>query len=135
MTKRSLPNKDNRIERIQALIKQSLAELFTKEEILDSQNRQVSVIITNVSVSPDIKLAKIFTRPFNREDIDKNEFINLLNSYSRIFFKSLSKILKLKYIPKLTFYYDDSFENFHRISQLLTSSSLSHKTDELLDRD
>lgn len=133
MQKRSFLNKtSNRIERVQVLIKESLAEIFTKEDLLDNKNERISVIITDVVVSPDIKLAKVFIRPFNRDNIDREEFVNLLSGYSPVLFKSLSRILQLKYTPKLVFKYDDSLENYNRINSLF-NEDVNKKVDELLD--
>ena len=75
------------------------------------------VTFTKVSVSPDLKHAKVFYGVVNKKMPIKNITIEI-NKKSKAFRKYLGLELTTKYTPKLRFYYDDSFEYTAKLDQL-----------------
>lgn len=133
MLRRSQHQNSNRADRIKALIKQSLAEIFLREEYTDSVNNRLSIMISDILIGPDLRIAQIFIRLFDKENINKEDLVNLLNKRSYIFFRILSKKLQLKYMPKLIFQYDDTMDHVNHINYLLQVSKMNQVKDELLD--
>ena len=76
------------------------------------------VTISKVMLSPDLKNAKVYvTFLGNKEPIDKCvDRLNFRKPHIRFL---LGKQLSLRYIPELTFYYDDTIDTADRIFKLL----------------
>ena len=75
------------------------------------------VTFSKVTVSPDLKHAKVFFGVVNKKK--KIENITLeLNKKSKAFRKYLGQELTIKFTPSLKFYYDDSISHVKRIDEL-----------------
>ncbi len=103
----------SRGDRVGELIQRNVSEILHKRI---SDPRLENVIITNVKMSADIKLATIYfvTQP-NRKDEVIAGFKKAHGFIKRI----LAKELSLRYMPELRFYYDSSFDVRDRIEKLL----------------
>ena len=56
---------------------------------------------------------------------NKEEIVNLINENRHIFQRAISKEkLKIKYIPKIKFYLDDTFEEAQKIQKLLSNKKV-----------
>ena len=75
------------------------------------------VTLTRALVTPDLRQATVWVSVLDRPKPE--EIINLLNSRSSEFYPLLSKRLKMKYVPQLTFKLDDQVEELNRIDELL----------------
>ena len=76
------------------------------------------VTISKVLLSPDLKIAKVYvTFLGNKESNEKCvDRLNFRKAHIRFL---LGKQLKVKYIPELNFYYDDTLDTADRIFKLL----------------
>ena len=81
--------------------------------------------ITNVKVSDNLKFAKIYVSFLNNK-INVSELLSIIISKKKLIRYYVSARLKLKYIPELRFYYDDSFEYAENIDKLINKI---HKND------
>ena len=81
--------------------------------------------ITNVKVSDNLKFAKIYVSFLNNK-INVGELLSIIISKKKLIRYYVSGRLKLKYIPELRFYYDDSFEYAENIDKLINKI---HKND------
>ena len=70
------------------------------------------VTISNVIVSPDLKYAKIFFSVVQKKKPIK-EIESNLNSKAKAFRKYLGQQLRIKFTPKLKFYYDNKSKIFN----------------------
>jgi ribosome-binding factor A len=80
------------------------------------------VTVTDVEVTPDLKLAKIFVSVMPSEkDNEKEKEISLqaLNHAAGYIRRELGARLRLRYTPQLSFLYDHSIERGNRIEELL----------------
>lgn len=103
-----------RQERVADLIHQQLAELL-KKEVQDPRLSLMS--LTAVSISPDLKEAKIFyTLP---EDYDPQGVQIALDRATGYLRRLLAKATVLRYVPKLLFTYDESIARANKISLLI----------------
>ena len=103
------------------MIKQALGILFIRDEakIADLSTREITV--TEVRMSPDLKTAKIFEMPLGGKNTE--EIIEKLKVSSFIIRKVLSKKIVMKFLPKLFFVKDDSFDYAEKIENLIKQTN------------
>ena len=107
--------------RVGEMIKQALGTLFIRDEakIADLSTREITV--TEVRMSPDLKTAKIFVMPLGGKNTE--EIIEKLKISSFIIRKVLSKKIVMKFLPKLFFVKDDSFDYAEKIENLIKQTN------------
>jgi ribosome-binding factor A len=105
----------SRADRVSGLIQEVLSNLL-KKDIHDPRLKMVT--ITNVKMSRDLKLARIYFSIYG--DSSKVEAAAKGFESARGFIKrSLARRLGLRYMPDLKFFYDESFEYGTHIDELL----------------
>ena len=103
--------------RVGELIKQSLGQIFLRDEAKLPALETKNITVTEVRMSPDLKTAKAFVLPLggkNSEEIVKN-----LRDFSFLIRKVLSKKITMKFLPKILFVKDDSFDYAEKIENLI----------------
>ena len=103
--------------RVGELIKQALSMIFLREETKIPDLDTKSITVTEVRMSPDLKTAKVFVIPLGGKDKDK--VIEKLKEFSFIIRKVLSKKIIVKFMPKVFFVNDDSFDYAEKIENLI----------------
>ena len=103
--------------RVGELIKQALSMIFIREEAKIPNLDTKSITVTEVRMSPDLKNAKVFVIPLGGKDADK--VIDKLKEFSFVIRKVLSKKIIVKFMPKLFFVNDDSFDYAEKIENLI----------------
>ena len=103
--------------RVGEMIKQSLSMIFLREETKIPDLDTKSVTVTEVRMSPDLKTAKIFVIPLGGKD--KEKIIEKLKEFSFVIRKVLSKKIMVKFMPKLFFVNDNSFDYAEKIENLI----------------
>ena len=115
-SKRS-PTYSQRQLRVGELVKQNLGEIFIRNEAkIPSINTKV-VTVTEVRMTPDLKTARAYVIPLGGKGI--SEMVSVLTEYSHLVRKALSKKLDIKYLPRLAFVEDNSFEYAEKIERLI----------------
>ena len=103
--------------RVGELIKQSLGQIFLRDEakvpILETKN----ITVTEVRMSPDLKNARAYVIPLGGKDTEKT--INILTEFSHLVRKALSKKIDMKFLPKVSFIGDQSFDYAEKIENLI----------------
>ena len=103
--------------RVGELVKQSLGELFLRNEAKIPTINSKLVTVTEVRMTPDLKTARVYVIPLGGKDT--KETVRVLTEYSHIVRKALSKKLDIKFLPKLTFVEDNSFEYAEKIEKII----------------
>ncbi|MBI4267210.1 MAG: 30S ribosome-binding factor RbfA [Chloroflexi bacterium] len=106
----------HRIEHINSLIRQELSELLQRQ-VKDPRLGNF-IAITEVSVSADLKYARVFVTHLGGE-AEKEKILGALASAAGFFRRELAKRLKLRNTPELSFRWDDSIERGEHLLQLL----------------
>ena len=107
--------------RVGELVKQNLGEIFIRNEAkLPSINTKV-ITVTEVRMTPDLKTARAYVIPLGGEDM--TETVSVLTEYSHLVRRALSKKLDIKFLPKLTFVEDNSFEYAEKIERLIKKNN------------
>ena len=103
--------------RVGELIKQSLGQIFLRDEakvpILETKN----ITVTEVRMSPDLKNARAYVIPLGGKDSEKT--VNILTEFSHLIRKALSKKIEMKFLPKVSFISDKSFDYAEKIEKLI----------------
>ena len=94
--------------RVGELVKQNLGQLFIRNEAKIPSINSKLITVTEVRMTPDLKTARVYVIPLG--GIDTKETVKILTEYSHLVRKALSKRLDIKFLPKLTFVEDNSFE-------------------------
>jgi len=109
-----------RTERLNKLIKQEVSELLERE--VDDPRLNNLISITEVSISPDLKHAKVFVSILGNE-ANRIDMLAGFNTASGFLRKRLASRLRLKCTPQLSFHYDDSIERGARVLKLIEQVS------------
>ena len=105
-----------RSERTSKLIQREISDLLERQVNDPRLSRLISV--TEVTLSPDFKHAKIFVSTLGSQ-IDKEDMLASFNNASGFLRRELAAHLKLKHTPQLSFHYDDSIERGARLLKLI----------------
>ena len=107
--------------RVGEMIKQALGILFIRDEAKISNLSTKEITVTEVRMSPDLKTAKIYVMPLGGKNTD--EIIQKLKLSSFMIRKVLSKKIVMKFLPKLYFVKDDSFDYAEKIENLIKQTN------------
>ena len=103
--------------RVGELVKQNLGEIFIRNEAKIPSINTKLITVTEVRMTPDLKTARAYVIPLG--GIDMTETVSILTEYSHLVRKALSKKLDIKFLPKLSFVEDNSFEYAEKIERLI----------------
>jgi ribosome-binding factor A len=115
----------SRADRVSGLIQEILSNLL-KKDIHDPRLKMVT--ITNVKMSRDLRLARIYFSIYggkNKAEAAADGFESARGFIKR----SLARRLGLRYMPDLTFFYDESFDYGTHIEELLKSITSENGQD------
>ena len=103
--------------RVGEMIKQALSMIFIRDEAKLPNLETKEITVTEVRMSPDLKTAKIFVIPLGGKN--SAQVIDKLKEFSFIIRKVLTKKIMVKFMPKLFFVNDDSFDYAEKIENLI----------------
>ena len=107
--------------RVGEMIKQSLGMIFARNEAKVPNLETNTVTVTEVKMSQDLKIAKAYVMPLGGKNED--EVILKLKEYSFLIRKILSQKVVMKFLPKLLFRKDESFEYAEKIENLIKQTN------------
>ena len=111
--------------RVGELVKQNLGELFIRNEAKIPLINSKLITVTEVRMTPDLKTARVYVIPLGGVDI--KETVSILTEYSHLVRKALSKRLDIKFLPKLTFVEDNSFDYAEKIERIIKQNKKNDK--------
>ena len=103
--------------RVGELVKQNLGELFIRNEAKIPSINSKLITVTEVRMTPDLKTARVYVIPLG--GIETKETVRILTEHSHLVRSALSKRLDIKFLPKLTFIEDNSFEYAEKIEKII----------------
>ena len=103
--------------RVGELIKQSLGQIFLREEAKVPSLTTKNITVTEVRMSPDLKNARAYVIPLGGRDTENA--VNALTKSSHLIRKVLSKKIDMKFLPKVSFVGDKSFDYAEKIEKLI----------------
>ena len=103
--------------RVGELIKQSLGQIFLRNEAKVPGLITKNITVTEVRMSTDLKNAKAYVIPLGGKDMENA--VNVLTEFSHLIRKALSKKIDMKFLPKVHFVGDKSFDYAEKIEKLI----------------
>lgn len=121
-------------------IRHALSGVFMREEFRDPALAHVTLTVTEVRASPDLRNATAFVVPLGGLDTaERKEVLKGLRRVAPFLRSQIAKAIHLKFAPMLSFQYDQSFDEASHIDELLRSPEvardLHHDDDEDEDDD
>ena len=107
--------------RVGEMIKQSLGMIFVRNEAKIPNLETNSITVTEVKISQDLKIAKAFVLPLGGKNAE--ETVNILKEFSFLVRKVLSKKITMKFLPKILFTKDESFDYAEKIEKLIKQTN------------
>ena len=111
-----------RTERLNHLLRQEITDLLQREA--KDPRLSVMVSVTRVSVSSDLRYAKVFVSVMGTEE-EKKGLLAGLHAASGFLRRELSGRLSIRYTPELSFFYDDTMEQAGKVIELIQQVSAS----------
>ena len=103
--------------RVGELIKQSLGQIFLRDEAKVPTLITKNITVTEVRMSPDLKNARAYVIPLGGKNTENA--VNVLTKFSHLIRKALSKKIDMKFMPKVSFIGDKSFDYAEKIEKLI----------------
>jgi ribosome-binding factor A len=115
--------------RVGEQVRHALSEVLQRADVRDDLLQTAVLSISEVRMSPDLKIATAFVSPIGAADADA--VVEALNRHARFIRGRLSPSLRqMKYMPEVRFRLDTSFENFAKIDRLLKSPEVARDLDD-----
>ncbi len=99
------------------LIRHSLVEILREEDFSDEALAGVSVTVTEVRMSPDLRHAVCFVEPLGGGET-ADAVVKALNRHAKFLRGRLGRSIDMKFTPALKFLHDESFDEATRMNRL-----------------
>ena len=102
--------------RVGETLRHVLSEILMREDFFEPDLENVSITISEITVSPDLSNARVYTMPLG--GINVEVILPALNRLAPVIQSLVAKKVHLRRTPRLRFLLDNSFENVARMNQL-----------------
>lgn len=115
--------------RIGEQVRHALADVIQRGEVSDDVIEGTVISISEVRMSPDLKIATAFVSPLGAKD--SQAVIKALARNAKFIRGRVSGALRqMKYMPEFRFRLDTSYDNFAKIDALLRSPEVVRDLDD-----
>jgi ribosome-binding factor A len=104
----------HRIDKVEQLIKEEISSVFLHKI---QQPELGFITITNVKISPDLKIAKIYLSVLEKEK--RNWVMDRINNKTKFIRTELAHRIRLKFVPEIKFFIDDTQDFVEKIEGLI----------------
>jgi ribosome-binding factor A len=108
--------------RVGELIRHELADVFARGETGDPALERIGVTVLEVAVSPDLRIATAYVRPFAKDS--GGEMLAAIERNGRYIRGLISPRLRMKFMPQLRFRLDTSLDYAAHVDELLQDPSV-----------
>ncbi|MDC3172115.1 30S ribosome-binding factor RbfA [Pelagibacteraceae bacterium] len=115
-------NQSNRHFKVTENIKKSISEILLRNELPIDQSFNLPLTVTEVKMSEDIRTAYVYVS--SHDDLEERVVLSRLKESNYYIAKEMTKIVSMKFLPKLIFRIDSLSENYEKISQILNSEKV-----------
>ncbi len=113
--------------RVGEMLRHALAELLTRQEIHDDTLASSVITVSEVRMSPDLKLATAYILPLGGGD--PKPVLAALDRHKKFIRSQLARTVNLKYAPDFRFRADEQMEEAMHIESLLNSPRVRRDTE------
>jgi len=99
------------------LVRHALVEILREGDVKDHALADVSVTLSEVKISPDLKHAVCFVEPLG--GLNAEGVVAGLNRAARFLRGRLGHVIDMRFTPSLKFVHDETFDTADHIGQLL----------------
>lgn len=117
-----------RLLKVGERVRHVLSELLMRGEVHDDTLSAHHISVTEVRMSPDLRQAKVYTKPLLGSD--EEEVLKALRQNTAYLQREVAQRLGLKFAPKLRFLADESFDEADRIERLLNDPRVARDLGE-----
>lgn len=129
MSRSSSSGPSQRQLRVGEQVRAALTQILQRDEIRDPAIEVSVISVSEVRMSPDLKIATAYVTPLGQSD--HSLLVEALNRNARFIRGRLALALRqMKYMPEVRFRDDTSFENFRKIDELLRSPEVARDLDQ-----
>ena len=114
--------------RVGEQVRHALSDVLQRGEVRDDLIEATVISISEVSMSPDLKIATAFVTPLGAAD-DQAVIKALARNAKFIRGRVSGALRQLKYMPEFRFRLDTSYDNMARIDELLRSPEVARDLD------
>ncbi|MGO7087718.1 30S ribosome-binding factor RbfA [Rhizobium leguminosarum] len=128
MTRATSSAPSQRMLRVGEQVRAAITQVLQRGEVRDDVIEATVISISEVRMSPDLKIATAYVTPLGVSD--HSVVIEALNRNARFIRGRLGQQLRqMKYMPEVRFRDDTSFDNYKKIDELLRSPEVSRDLD------
>ncbi|OAP36111.1 30S ribosome-binding factor RbfA [Sinorhizobium americanum] len=128
MTRSTSSAPSQRMLRVGEQVRAAITQVLQRGEVRDPLIEKTVISISEVRMSPDLKIATAYVTPLGVAD--HAAVIEALNKHAKFIRGRLGPQLRqMKYMPDVRFRDDTSFDNYQKIDQLLRSPEVSRDLD------
>jgi ribosome-binding factor A len=114
-------------------MRHALSEILREHHLDDPDLHDKIITVTEVRVSPDLRIATAFVLPLGGAETEKT--VEALNRAAGYFRGELGRAVKLQFTPTIRFRADETFEEASRIEKLLHDPSVARDLRKDADKD
>lgn len=128
MPRTSTSGPSQRQLRVGEQVRHALSDVLARGEVRDDVIEATVISVSEVRMSPDLKIATAFVSPLGAKDNDA--VIKALANNAKFIRGRVSGALRqMKYMPEFRFRLDTSYDNMARIDELLRSPEVARDLD------
>jgi ribosome-binding factor A len=109
--------------RVGELIRHALSEMLIRGEIHDDVLAAHMVTVPEVRMSPDLRLATVYIMPLGGKDVQP--VLDALGRNRKFIRAEIAHAVNLKFAPDVRFLADATFDEAHRIDEILRSPKVA----------
>lgn len=119
MAETNIKHRSQRQLMVGETLKHALSNIFMREDIYGPNGENVFITISEVQISPDLKNATVFFMPLGGKDKENTK--SILDEIAPKIRSVVSKNVRLRHTPALSFKLDDTFDNASKMQELIDS--------------
>ena len=105
--------------RVAEELRHVIAKMLSQDEVFVEGLKPAYIMITQVTISPDLSYATAFVETIG--DVNIDEQIALLNRHKGVFRYRIGKMVRLRIVPDIIFKSDNRFAVSQHINELLNT--------------
>ena len=118
-----------RLLKVGEQVRHIISEMLTRQEVHDETLSAHSVTVTQVRMSPDLRLASVYVKPLLGEE--EEVVLKALRTHTAFFQREVASRVKLRVAAKIKFVGDESFDEASRIERLLADPRVARDLGEV----
>ena len=134
MTKPTSSAPSQRMLRVGEQVRAAITQVLQRGEVNDDVIEKTVISVSEVRMSPDLKMATAYVAPLGVSDHDA--VIAALNKHAKFIRGRIGgQLRQMKYMPEVRFRDDTSFDNYQKIDALLRSPEVQRDLGSDKDKD